>query len=89
MTPIDNYVIFYHQGVEPSSLQDLKNISTTTNDTRTLNITGISEPGAYMVGVAAVNSAGRGSVEYISESLGRGLLIGCGNIMQFIIMTLC
>lgn len=66
MTPIEYFIIFY--GARKSSLH---NVKTSDNMTTTYVVSGIVVAGNYIVGVAAVNSAGRSTVTFYEDYIGK------------------
>ena len=68
MTPIEYFIIFYGTEQRKSSLH---NVRTLDNTTTTYVISGIVAAGNYIVGVSAVNSAGRSTVTLYEEHLGK------------------
>lgn len=63
MTPVERYVVFY--GVK----EPYHRLTTANHRIGTATIGSLKEGGNYSVGVAAVNSAGRGSITFAKEKL--------------------
>ena len=70
MTPIVHYTIFYGTA-KRKYLDDFLSVNTSDNTTISFILSGIVDLGNYSVGVAAVNSAGRSSVKFYEEFLGK------------------
>ena len=70
MTPIDYSIIYYGTVDKETPLSAFKNVSTSDNTTTIFILSGLVDPGNYTVGVAVVNSAGRGNVKFYENVLG-------------------
>ena len=73
MTPVVNFVIFY--GLAEADSASYKNVTTSNNLTNTFIISGFTVGGRYLVGVAAVNSAGRSPITFVNETFGEYIIV--------------